>query len=207
MIDFYFGSGSPPAWRVQFALEHKGLPYTPHLLSFGKQEHKTAQFLAINPRGKVPAIVDDGFALYESNAIVEYLDAKAPERPLFPRDAKRAAVTRRLIQEADLYLGPATTRVSRQVFGSSPDASEIAEGTRASSAEFERFASYLTSEYFVGELSAADFAIYPMLAIVDRRVNPKLATPIAIPPRLSDWMKRIEALPYYDTTYPPHWRG
>ncbi len=207
MLDLYFGSGSPPGWRVQLALEHKGLPYRPHLLSFGKQEHKTAEYLAINPRGKVPAIVDDGFALYESNAIVEYLDAKYPERPLYPRDAQLAAVTRRLIHEADLYLYPATTRVSRQVFGSSPDAYEIAEGSLTSSDELERFASYLANEYFVGELSAADFAIYPMLAIVDRRVNPKLATPIAIPPRLADWMKRIEALPYYGTTYPPHWRG
>ena len=71
-LTFYFGSGSPFAWKVWLTLEHKGIAYTPKRLSFDKDETRTPEFLAINPRGRVPAIVDDGFALYESNAIVEY---------------------------------------------------------------------------------------------------------------------------------------
>jgi len=208
MIDFYFGSGSPPAWRVQLTLEHKGLRYTPRLLAFGKGETKTKEFLAINPRGKVPAIVDDGFSLYESAAIVEYLDAQYPEKPVFPREPKRAAIARRLIQEADLYLYPNSSRVFRQAFrpDGESDANEIAEGTKLALAELDRLQSYLTSEYFVGELSAADYSIYPMLAIIRRMNERKPHVAIAIPDRLVPWMKRIEALPYYDTTFPPHWR-
>src|SRR5262249_24724383 len=85
---FYFGSGSPFAWKVWLTLEHKGIAYTAKRLSFDKDETRTPEFLAINPRGRVPAIVDDGFALYESNAICEYLEEKYPQNPLLPKDAK-----------------------------------------------------------------------------------------------------------------------
>ena len=62
-LDFYNGSGSPFAWRVWLALEHKQVPYQIKTLSFDRREHRTPEFLAINPRGKVPAIVD-GSALF-----------------------------------------------------------------------------------------------------------------------------------------------
>ena len=64
-LTFYFGSGSPFAWKVWLALEHKGIAYTPKRLSFDADETRKPEFLAINPRGRVPTIVDDGFALYE----------------------------------------------------------------------------------------------------------------------------------------------
>jgi len=208
MIDFYFGSGSPPAWRVQLTLEHKGLPYTPKLLSFGKGDTRTPEYLAINPRGKVPAIVDDGFALYESTAIMEYLDAKYPEKPVYPRDLERAATARRLIQEAEHYLYPAIRRVTSQVWSASPSVAEIEEGRKLSAGELERFAGYLTGDSFLGELTAADYTVYSMLAILEHRLAPKFpAYAVDIPEALRALMKRVESLPYYDKTYPPHWRG
>src|SRR5262245_14586557 len=108
-IDLYIASGSPPSWRVWLSLEHKQLPYQLHVLSFGKGENKTPEYLAINPRNKVPSIVDDGFSLYESAAIVEYLEQRYPDSgsPLWPRDVKGAAIARRLMQEADHYYAAA----------------------------------------------------------------------------------------------------
>ena len=79
-IVFYYGSGSPYAWNVQLALEHKALPYERRVLSFSAGDTRKPEFVAINPRHRVPTIVDDGFALYESNAIVEYLDEQYPGR-------------------------------------------------------------------------------------------------------------------------------
>src|SRR5262249_4157483 len=73
-LTFYYGSGSPFAWRVWLALEHKHIPYTFKRMQFDNGDLHTPEYLAINPRHKVPAIVDDGFALYESAAIVEYLE-------------------------------------------------------------------------------------------------------------------------------------
>jgi glutathione S-transferase len=100
-LTFYFGSGSPFAWKVWLALEHKGIAYAPKRLSFDKDETRAPEFLKLNPRGRVPAIVDDGFALYESNAICEYLEDKYPQKPLLPKDAQGRAIVRRLMGEAD----------------------------------------------------------------------------------------------------------
>ena len=74
MITLYYGSGSPYAWRVQLALEAKGLSYDRKVLSFSAGDTRKPEFVALNPRHRVPTIVDGDFVLYESNAIVEYLD-------------------------------------------------------------------------------------------------------------------------------------
>ena len=51
-LDFYYGSGSPYAWKVWLVLEHKSIPYEFKLLSFDKDETQSPAFLAVNPRGK-----------------------------------------------------------------------------------------------------------------------------------------------------------
>ena len=85
----YYGSGSPYAWRVQLALEHKALPYERKILSFSDRDTHKPEFLALNPRHRVPVLVDGDFVLYESNAIVEYLDDAYPGRgaPLATRES------------------------------------------------------------------------------------------------------------------------
>ncbi len=83
-ITFYYGSGSPFAWRVWLALEHKQLPYELKLMSLQNGELKKAEFLAINPRGKVPVLVDEGWVIRESAVILEYLEERYPDRPIFP---------------------------------------------------------------------------------------------------------------------------
>jgi glutathione S-transferase len=195
------------------ALEHKQLPYESRLLSFSAGDHKKPGYLAINPRGKVPAIVDDGFELYESVAILEYIDARHPDSgaPLYPRDVGAAARVRRIIQEIDLYLGPAATRVSRQVFfkkAEERDTNEIAEARTTLIAELARFERAAGDGFLGGPLSAADFALYPLLAS-QRRValrEPVHSVMGDVGPGLTAWMTRIESLPFYDKTYPPHWR-
>lgn len=85
MIDLYTAA-TPNGHKVSIALEELGLPYRVHALSFDKQEQKTPEFLRINPNGRIPAIVDDGFAVFESGAILIYLAEKAGQ--LLPADAK-----------------------------------------------------------------------------------------------------------------------
>ena len=89
-IEVYWGSGSPFAWRVLLALEHKRLPYVSHLLQFSKQEHKSPQMLALNPRGRVPVLKDGDYVCFESLAILYYLDRKYPEPPIFGRTPEEA---------------------------------------------------------------------------------------------------------------------
>jgi glutathione S-transferase len=213
-IQFYCGSGSPFAWRVWFALEHKQLPYELHMLSFSGGDLATPEYAAINPRHKVPAIVDNGLALYESAAIVEYLDdqyAESGER-LFPANPRRRALVRRLVRETDQYLAEANERLLDEVLFKEPaqwDLLRISQCRDAFAEELANFERMLSGDWFAGELSAADHAIYPVIALalrMDRR-KPDLGMAAAVGPKLRDWMRRVEALPYFGKTYPPHWRN
>ena len=98
-IEVFWGSGSPYAWRVLLALEHKRLPYVSHLLQFSKQEHKSPQMLALNPRGRVPVLKDGDYVCFESLAILYYLDLKSPQPPIFGRTPEEAGTIMRVICE------------------------------------------------------------------------------------------------------------
>jgi len=214
MITLYYGSGSPYAWRVQLALEAKGLPYDRKVLSFANNDTRKPEFVALNPRHRVPTIVDGGFTLYESNAIVEYLDEayKGHGTTLFPGDAKKRATVRRLISEVDGYTTEAVDTVVDRLLGVKPedrDAAKIDEARAAMAEELAFMARYVEGEFLVGPLSAADFALYPSVAFMYRcqqRV-PTFDAASLVPPALMAWKHRVEALPYLDKTYPPHWRA
>lgn len=79
-LTIYHLSGSPFSWKVWLSLERKQIPYELKVLSADAGELKSPRFLALNPRGKVPVVVDDGFVLSESWAIVDYLKDWYPPR-------------------------------------------------------------------------------------------------------------------------------
>ena len=210
-LTFYCGSGSPYAWRVWLTLEHKQIPYELKMLSFDRHETRTPEFLAINPRGRVPAILHDGFRLWESLAILEYLEERFPQPPLLAGDAKARATTRRLMIEADGDLNAASRRMfEATLFAREPVApATLAEAQDGMVEQLERLAAELGGDYFVGALSLADFALYPHVRL-QRRIDerqPGKGIGDRLPAKLIPWMKRIEALPYYAKTIPPHWKA
>jgi glutathione S-transferase/GST-like protein len=88
MIDLYTAA-TPNGHKVSIALEELGLPYTLQVLDLAKGEQKLPAFLAINPNGRIPAIVDrdaGDFAVFESGACLMYLAEKAGR--LMPQDAQ-----------------------------------------------------------------------------------------------------------------------
>jgi GST-like protein len=88
MIDLHTAA-TPNGHKVSIALEELGLPYTLHVLDLTQGEQKLPAFLAINPNGRIPAIVDraaDDFAVFESGACLIYLAEKTGQ--LMPADAK-----------------------------------------------------------------------------------------------------------------------
>ena len=120
-LTLYYASGSPYAWRVWLALEHKRIPYELRTLSFDAGDLKKPEFLAVNPRHRVPAIRDDGFALYESAAIVEYLEDTSPGEPrLLSADVRQRALQRRLVREADQYVAAAMEELAEAVLFTPP---------------------------------------------------------------------------------------
>jgi glutathione S-transferase len=211
-VTFYCGSGSPYAWRVWLGLEHKAIPYELKLLSFSAGDTRAPEFLKLNPRNKVPVLVDDGYVLYESAAILEYLDDRFPDAPkLFPGNASTRGTIRRLIREIDEYVSIPSHRLTNQLFFNPRERwvqSEIRDDVQACQAELKYFESQLVDDYLAGPISAADFSLYPRLAILISLSRPlsRLQTEIQIPPKLTAWMRRIERLPYFDKTYPPSWR-
>ena len=208
----YYGSGSPYAWRVWLALEHKAIAYELKTISFSAGDLKKPEFLKINPRHKVPAINDGGLALYESAAIVEYLDEQyVSGKKLFPGNTRQRALIRRLVREADEYFAHVQERLVDQVLFTKQekwDLQEIAAAREALATELTMFEAYMGDNFLAGELSAADFTLYPMIALCLRmeKKKPDLNVRGAIGPKLGVWMKRFETLPYFEKTYPPHWK-
>ena len=211
-IVLYYGSGSPFAWRVQLALEHKALPYERKVLSFASGDTRKPEFVALNPRHRVPVIVDADFVLYESNAIVEYLDDAYPgSGALFPGDARTRALARRLVMEVDNYFDEALDPLTTQAFTRKPeerDAREIARSRATVIEELAYFTNEMRGDFLAGPLSAADFAFYPYISYLPRcelRI-PDLDADGMLTPELRAWKGRIERLPFFDKTIPPHWK-
>lgn len=210
-IKFYYGSGSPFSWNVWLVLEHKQLPYEFNLLSLQNGELRKPEYLAINPHGKVPALVDGDFTTWETSTIVEYLEERYPEHPVFPANPRDRAIVRRLSAEAYSYLYPVLRRLMEQTLfrhGGDGDPAVIAVAVNDLSRELAYFEHALHGDFFAGSISAADFTLYPLLALVRRlhEKRPQLGVGALIWPELASFMHHIEQLPYFYKTIPPHWK-
>lgn len=216
-LTFYHGHGSPYSWRVWLALEHKAIPYELKILSFSAGDTKKPEFIAINPRHHVPTIVDDGFALWESTVILEYLEERFPSsdaaRSLYPGGVRERARIRRLAREAEEYVGnEAIDPITTEHFfkdGAAPDADKVAKAREKLREELEYFTRELRGNFLAGGApTAADFVLYSYFAYVGRLTvrKPEVRLTELVPAPLAQWGRRIEALPYFDKTYPPHWR-
>jgi glutathione S-transferase len=107
MLKFYFNPISVNARRVWVALLEKQIPFEPILVNLdGDQFHD--DFIAINPLQRVPAIVDDGFRVVESLAILDYLEAKHPTPSLMPSAPEAIAIVRMVETITVVEVQPAT---------------------------------------------------------------------------------------------------
>jgi glutathione S-transferase len=212
-LTFYYGAGSPYAWRVWLALEHKRIAYERKVLSFSDGDTGKPEFLALNPRGRVPVIVDGGLTLYESAAILEYLDDAYPESGgrLFPGAAGDRALVRRMVCETDNYVGPLVNRLFWLVLLTRQEQwhpERIARTRDDLVAELGRWPGQIRADFLAGPLTAADFTLYPLVALAlrcDRR-KPDLGLRERLPARIGAWMQGVEGLPFLPRTWPPHWQ-
>jgi glutathione S-transferase len=217
-IDLYWVSGSPYSWRVMLALERKQLAYTSHVLQISKQEHKSPQMLAMNFRGRVPVLKDDGYVVFESLAILYYLDLKYPDPPLFGRSPEEAGVIMRVICEYQSYAEFHVMKLVRALFFTEHAVAkdELATSMHVVANEARSIEARLAkSEWVVGEtISAADMVIFPALQALLRALRKPGGAELSsrfLPlevnyPALARWIARVEAIPGYERTYPPHWR-
>lgn len=218
-IEVFWGSGSPYSWRVLLALEFKRLRYESHLLDLSKQEHKSAEMLKLNPRGRVPVLKDDDFICHESLAILSYLDRKYPQQPLFGNGAEEAGVIMRCICEYQVYVEAHLNKIIAAIFLGALEQrlDEVNRSLEIVVTEARGIERRLAHSAWLAAdaCSAADLMIFPAIKILQRALARREADELHTPfeplepsfPAISAWLRRVEALPGYERTYPPHWRA
>jgi glutathione S-transferase len=221
-IDLYWGSGSAYCWRVLLALEHKRLDYRSHLLKFDQQEHKAPQMLAMNPRGKLPVLRDGDYVVFESLAILYYLDRKYPDPPIFGRSPEEAGAIMRVICEYQAYAEPSLMQIVATLLYGGRTTASVAATSEATAEAMHRVAGEARTierrlaqgDWVVGEnYSALDMVIYPDIRLLQRALAVPAARELAarfLPmevnyPALGRWLERVSKLPGHERTWPPHW--
>ncbi|MGJ5204686.1 glutathione S-transferase family protein [Bradyrhizobium sp. HKCCYLR20261] len=197
--------GSPFGRSVLATLEEKGAPY--RLVPLGPGDSKSAAHLARHPFGRVPAIEHDGFALYETQAILRYLDRVLPEPVLTPADAKRAARMDQVMNISDWYLFQGVCNViifqrivGPQFFGTATDEAAIERAMPQARAVMSELSRLLGDQPFmVGEqLSLADLQAGPQASFL--ALTPEWAELTEPHANLAAWVERLEARPSFKAT-------
>ncbi len=165
MIEVYYAAPSVYGRKVLAVLDEKNLDYTIKKMSFESQDHKCDAYLKLNPNGEIPTLIDDGFIIYESTAIVEYLNDEYPEPPLMPETSEGKARVRMAEDYCDLHIYPALIECLKKQLQNQ----EITEEDKAAVVSgMKRIATYLgTQNYVAGDFSLADCAVMPVIASMD----------------------------------------
>lgn len=209
-IEVYWGNRSPYSARVLLALEIKRIPYESRCLRFSEADLKSAEFLAINPRGQVPAIRDGEFTLHESIAILCYLDKKHPEPPLFAGTAAEQGRIWRIIMECVYYLEPHMTHFAGVILSGELEEKQFVaiQSRKAVEQEFSCLNDILgRNEFLAGQrISAADVAVYPVVQLLVSAAQMENSDAVSGAlrhiekhfPKLNAWCTKIEAIPGFD---------
>jgi len=193
MIDLYTAA-TPNGWKVSIALEELGLAYDVHPLSFSTKEQKAEWYLKINPNGRIPAIVDranDGFAVFESGAILIYLAEKTGK--LMPKDVKGRSRVIQWLMFQMAGVGPMMGQAN-VFFRYAPE--KIPYAIDRYTNETHRLCDVMNkrlgeSDYLGGEYSIADIATYPWVVAALKREPEQLASR----PNLKRWIDAIGERP------------
>lgn len=219
MIELYYVSGSPYSWRVMLAAEVKGVPYQPRQLQLSKGEHRSPEFLKMNPRGREPLLKDGDFIVTELLAMMIYIDRQSPATPLFGTDTISTVRVFEGLSQVLFDCEKATLLLAEPTLYRSPNADPteaIRKAGEKLKAELKIMDERLgRQEWLVeGAISAADVAALPLIMTIARAAGKDVAKDLDLGllpletrfPNVAAWVKRMEALPGYARTVPPHWR-
>jgi glutathione S-transferase len=210
MIKIYGMSGSPFVRRTELVLVEKSIDYELIALSRDDGDLQTTEYLAKNPRGRVPVMEDGDLTLYESQAIVEYLEERYPEPTLIPKDFGDRGHMRVAEMECLIYFSNALTALARAVFMVAPenrDKDKVSSALHDVSLELDRLEQRGSSRgdvYLMGDnMTRVDLTWLPFVELVGR-------AGAGIDDKKYGWTKKwrstLSTRPSYDKTYPAHWR-
>ena len=204
-MKLYMNPLSPNVRRVRLTAAVLGQKLEETRLDFAKGEHKSPEYLAINPNGAVPTLVDGDLVLSESRAIMQYLASKKPESGLLPRSEQACAdVTRWQFWDAAHFspqLGTLTfEKIIKVLTGiGEPDQSKIDEAMIG----FRRFGAVLNQH-----LNGKQFIVGKSLTLADLTIASSLMyakqtdAPIGELPNVLSWFSRISDTDAWKKTDP-----
>ena len=169
-----------------------------------KGEHKSPEFLARNPNGKVPTLDDDGFLVWESNAILCYLAAKKPESGLLPTDPRGMALVQQWLQWQATTFSSSTTDVMMETvyakfMGRTKDEAKYAAGLEKVRRDLGVLEKTLTGrEFLCGKLTIADFSIVSGLLL-----RSAMGVDLEAFPNVKTWVARMESRESVRKSLPP----
>ncbi|MDQ0465773.1 glutathione S-transferase [Caulobacter ginsengisoli] len=197
--------GSPFGRAVLATLAEKGAACRFNLVPPGGM--KAAEHLARHPFGRIPVLEHDGFLLYETQAILRYLDRVLPGPALTPADPKAAARMDQMMNVSDWYLFQGVNNVigfqrviGPRLMGLTPDEAAIAEAMPRAQAVFAELSRALGDQaFFAGEtLSLADLLIAPQVDFFQEM--PEWGPLTEGRPNLAAWLARMNARPSMGAT-------
>jgi len=202
MLTIYGSDLSGPAIKVRLTASFLGLNYKWQLVNLREGEQKKEWFLKINPVGKVPAIDDDGFHLFESNAICKYLCDKS-NSPLYPKDVKKRATIEQWIDYVTAHIGAnfvpvMYNRIFATLRGLPVNEKAIVDGEEALKQYFPLIEKQLSQHQYVvsQEISLADIILFAFLEPAEMaRID------LNIYPKLNAWRADLKKQSFYTSCY------
>lgn len=196
---------SPRAVKVMALANHLELDCEIRIVDLFNGGNTTPEFVALNPNRKMPVLEEDGFVLWESNAILQYLASKKPQSGLWPQEAKRQADIARWQFWDAAHWDPVCAifvfeRVVKKLSGlGDPDPAQIAKGEQ----DFARYGAVLDArlegrKWVMGDdLTVADFSLGAGMVYAEQA-----QIPLADFPEIRRWYSGLAALPGWKKALP-----
>jgi len=204
-MKLYGFPASPNTWKVRALAAQLKMPLEFELVDLVKGAQHAPAYLALNPTGRTPTLVDGDFKLWESNAILQYL-ASQSATPLYPNDARaRADITRWLCWDLAHWGAQACqplifeNLVKKFVNMGPPAAAAVAKATEAFNKEAKMLDAHLAKQKYLvgGALTVADFAVAaPLFHAEGAQI------PLGPYTDIRGWFQRVSALPSWGETAP-----
>ena len=200
MLKLHYHPFSTFARRVRIALIEKNIPAELVEVDMVARAHRSPAYLALNPYGRVPTLEEDGFVLYESTAILEYLEATHPAPPLVPADARGRALVSMHMKLCDLQLARQTGSIifpKRFLPKERWDEAAMAQAKKEIDKHFAVVETQIAGkDWMVGDrYSLVEVCYTPFVEFLPlMEVDP--------PPAVAAWVARMQARPSAQATAP-----
>jgi len=198
MLTIYGFDFSSPSNKVRFAANAMGLNYEYKQVNLLAGEQKTPEFLKLNPIGRVPAIDDNGFKVFESAAIIKYL-ADKNNSPLYPKDLQKRTIVDQWIDFANIHVATALARITfnrvmYKMLNVEKDERSLNDGIKFMGQFLPTIEKQLKeNKYLAGnEMTLADINLLAVLDPVELS-----SVDLSAYPSILNWRNSLKSQPFY----------